>query len=289
MILYKYLTPERIDVLENLMIRYTQPEALNDPLEGKIVFEEVASDTEMEQTFHGIFAEETIKQYNQLPATIRNLIKLETFIDILNKGESVVCNEFKSAIEVITPYIKRSMSNAFDKTVGVLSLTELPDNMSMWAHYAMDYKGFVIAFDSEHAYFNSQRNGNDEFGYLRKVKYYDNASKLSKNMLELSMDDVFLTKNIEWSHEKEWRILTPLQNADKIIETIMPSVFLFKFPPEALRQVIVGKDMDKENVAKILHIIKSRKYMRHIEIKKAKLNIEKRKLDIIDFQSNEKV
>lgn len=35
MILYKYLTPDRIDVLQNCMVRYTQPGAFNDPFEVK--------------------------------------------------------------------------------------------------------------------------------------------------------------------------------------------------------------------------------------------------------------
>ena len=33
MSLYKYVTPDRLDILKNLLIRFTQPTALNDPLE----------------------------------------------------------------------------------------------------------------------------------------------------------------------------------------------------------------------------------------------------------------
>ena len=36
MIVYKYLQPERIDVLENGMIRFSQPHDLNDPFETNI-------------------------------------------------------------------------------------------------------------------------------------------------------------------------------------------------------------------------------------------------------------
>ena len=32
--LYKYLCPERVDVLQNLRIRFTQVSALNDPFES---------------------------------------------------------------------------------------------------------------------------------------------------------------------------------------------------------------------------------------------------------------
>ena len=33
-IFYKYLPPERIDILQNRLIRFTQPNALNDPFEA---------------------------------------------------------------------------------------------------------------------------------------------------------------------------------------------------------------------------------------------------------------
>ena len=35
MILYKYFPAERIDILENLQIRFTQPNAMNDPFEAR--------------------------------------------------------------------------------------------------------------------------------------------------------------------------------------------------------------------------------------------------------------
>src|SRR5215467_14012687 len=35
MLLYKFLTPERLDVLEKGLIRFTQPAALNDPFESR--------------------------------------------------------------------------------------------------------------------------------------------------------------------------------------------------------------------------------------------------------------
>ena len=47
--LYKYLSPERIDVLQNKQIRFTQPEALNDPFELKPLFEELLPESAIEE------------------------------------------------------------------------------------------------------------------------------------------------------------------------------------------------------------------------------------------------
>ena len=44
--LFKYLRPERIDVIEKLEIRFTQPGALNDPFELRPRIESLVSEAE---------------------------------------------------------------------------------------------------------------------------------------------------------------------------------------------------------------------------------------------------
>jgi hypothetical protein len=45
--LYKYLRPERADVLKSLEIRFTQPNALNDPFELRPRFESLIPEAEV--------------------------------------------------------------------------------------------------------------------------------------------------------------------------------------------------------------------------------------------------
>ena len=49
--LYKYLIPDRMDVLKNQSIRFSQHMALNDPFEMKPFFELLADDAIMKQLF----------------------------------------------------------------------------------------------------------------------------------------------------------------------------------------------------------------------------------------------
>ena len=51
MLLYKYLSPERIDVLEKLKIRFTQPGDFNDPYEGKPAISGLCSPEDLEEYF----------------------------------------------------------------------------------------------------------------------------------------------------------------------------------------------------------------------------------------------
>ena len=45
MVFYKYVSAERIDILQNRLIRFTQPNAMNDPFEARPYFyPEISSD-----------------------------------------------------------------------------------------------------------------------------------------------------------------------------------------------------------------------------------------------------
>lgn len=47
MTLFKYIRPERIDVIRNLEIRITQPDALNDPFELQPHFDSIIAEADI--------------------------------------------------------------------------------------------------------------------------------------------------------------------------------------------------------------------------------------------------
>ena len=47
MAVYKYVSPERIDVLQNCRVRYTQPRYLNDPFELRPHFSDLMGREEL--------------------------------------------------------------------------------------------------------------------------------------------------------------------------------------------------------------------------------------------------
>lgn len=102
--------------------------------------------------------------------------------------------------------------------MGVLSLTENPLSRVMWAHYAEDHKGFVAGFI--HKRFDpitigevSYETAMGPFGLAIKVNYAESLPAVqsdSKNSIR-----VFCTKQRDWSHEVEWRVVGYL-DADKM-------------------------------------------------------------------------
>lgn len=47
--LYKYLIPDRTDILNNNLIRFTQPSALNDPFELNPIFFDLFSENQLKK------------------------------------------------------------------------------------------------------------------------------------------------------------------------------------------------------------------------------------------------
>jgi hypothetical protein len=140
--------------------------------------------------------------------------------------------------------------------VGVLSLTERPDNLVMWAHYADQHRGFVLGFDSTHPWFE----GSDQFreNVLAKVRYADDRP--SKGLKTLMLEDTYLTKSPDWSYEEEWRKFRSLGLADQCINTGNEPVYLFGFPPELITRVIVGCRATSETRQRLVEVLGQEEY-----------------------------
>lgn len=199
MLLYKYLDSERIDVLSNKTIRFSQPDSFNDVFECRPFFSDLGCTIEYLKTI----GRKELSEYKLSEAEKKNLID-----EILSPD--IVAERF--------PKICEFMRYIFANTTGVLSLTENPYSLLMWARYAENHKGYVIGFDSENDFFNRYNTGvNYTLGQLNKVHYTNRRPKVGLSKVELA--ELYFTKSIDWEYEKEWRFFLNLMDADRIIET----------------------------------------------------------------------
>lgn len=139
----------------------------------------------------------------------------------------------------------------FTEQFGVLSLTDKPDNLLMWAHYAASHRGFVIELESKHPFFSFPAN--PTHSALRKVDYVErrNVSTL------ISEGDnpyrAFFLKSNYWSYESEWRLVRALQDADRKLEG---NIYLFELPEMCVSRVILGLNIKAELKIKVLDLLK---------------------------------
>lgn len=79
--MYKYGTPERLDVLRNALIRYTQPAALNDPFELRPFFDSLVPEAELLENLVGMdIAPHLIEAYHKLPDDVRQRTSPEAML-----------------------------------------------------------------------------------------------------------------------------------------------------------------------------------------------------------------
>ena len=125
------------------------------------------------------------------------------------------------------------LNDAFEQTLdtaGVLSLSEDPQHVLMWSHYADSHKGICLKFKL------CEQKG--FFTEAYKVVYQNDRPVLNliKDSHEKVHNDALLVKADFWSYEKEWRMVHPNR---------APGVH--KYSAELLEGVIFGVNISDEN------------------------------------------
>lgn len=281
MMLYKYLAADRVDVLQNCMVRYTQSGAFNDPFEVKPHVSKLSEESDAYALFNEKMPEALREEYNKLPRDLKSQVPFDVFLKLAQEqlgGNTKAL--FYQMVEDNAPMV-RQLVDDFNKLIGIFSLTEKPDNLLMWAHYASSYEGYVIGFDATHPYFHQQKTNSDEFGHIRKVEYRQNRPSLP--LIEMTGVDNFLVKSTQWSYEQEWRILRPLQDANKIIDFPEFPVHLFSIPPTAFTEVILGCRMKEAKREEIITTVKNTPHFQHIRLIQSEVDEREFKLDFSDI------
>ena len=205
-ILYKYLHPDRVDILETGYIMLARARSFNDPFELNPHFD-------------------TLQEFT-LPIPVgATPAQLEW-----------IANEQKRINNALMPQSQKEKTiDGKAPTIVILSLSESRDNLLMWAHYAAGHTGFLIGFDSDEEIlkiWSSHR-------ILEKVKY--RKMRPSKpTWEEITNDELLLNKSHEWKYEREWRIVDSLYSADGETDRDRRTHWPFLLNPKAVKQVIVG-------------------------------------------------
>lgn len=273
MSLYKYVIAERIDVLKNEHIRFSQSSALNDPIEVSPVFKDVANpeirNLITDEKYSGLQIVMTPRMLNQSGDGHWE----DRYVVHLGKGD-----EELRRYEAYMAEIVRRVSLAFGAGIGVLSLTEKSDNLLMWAHYAQQHQGFVLEFDEGHSFFQ-QEHEHPEFGRPLKLTYsIERPRQIS--MTQLTNQEFFLTKSKEWEYEQEWRMLRLLSDSNIKMPTRSGMVHLFPIPSDCIIGLILGCRMlekDRNEIRKLL--IDDERY-HHVRVYQAEINSEAYQLKI---------
>lgn len=101
----------------------------------------------------------------------------------------------------------------FRKSCRVLCFCEKGDSILMWSHYGDDHKGVCLEFDIRPS------TGSREFTkFLYPSLYFDKpvdtttrADNIDPQIRSVAFLQTTLAKSLEWSYEKEWRLVYPVE------------------------------------------------------------------------------
>lgn len=190
MILYKYLTVEKTDewLIGENSILLTPPVYLNDLLEFR-VRREPAGLQERRRMF------EEFQRESPFRLPFEEFDREMTKSDFLD-GEP------------------EDMRRRLSELLGVVSLTENPVNELMWAHYGLN-TGVAIGYRSSDVIEQNGMKGRSlPLGLAFEVIYSNDVVSIKKDFSDAARH--LATKRVCWTYEKEWRILSSLQEAETV-------------------------------------------------------------------------
>lgn len=296
--LYKYVNSKRIDILTKGEIRFSQPSVWNDPFELQPHYKDNIPKNPWFQ-----------------------ILKFASIISHFKKTNEVLQKEVEEFEKEKKRITKDDVYDFINRNILGLSLTEDKDSLLMWSHYASNHSGFVIEFDTNNDFFkNKDRHLFKVASDIRRpeVNTYEfekiiinivSLLKENKPLSETHFEKIsyFFRKSIEWKYEKEWRLITTVNNASNyndIKDTIktrhfgrnsrindknLDDDFIAKFtvPSLCIRAIYCGKRMMTDNVRKLFFLTKYNKKFSHIKLKSSDIDDEFYKLNYKDISEYE--
>jgi len=293
-LIYKYVFP-RTEFLQTELYRFTQPNELNDPFEALprvLINEQAPENYEMARAKavsnggYNLSQEELERFYLSPAISYRFDEKIAPGLWPARLPE-LRDEPFKS-IEELDRFRANKAASEFiaraSKSMGIFCLTREPHSLLMWAHYANEHKGMLLAFDRNHAFFKKGSGlhsveyredrvaitSNDGLMHFCGIHFNDSVSLLPR---------AFLRKHPVWSYEAELRMILPLDECDKFESG--KKRYFFCIPSDALCAIILGARISK-SVDKFVRLILTRDYrLKHIKLFRAKLNQKNMVLDYL--------
>jgi hypothetical protein len=262
-VLYKYVAPDRIDVLERSRIRFTPLLGTNDLFEVRQTFRQFAG-----PKFRAMIMRGATKI--DFDAQIVDMIQTELGLDAETAARiapEVILRTFgpnhREAItnlvaEVVdahtlpffnTPKKIENWLEGMGSRLLALSLSDDPYNPVMWAHYGANWRGIVIAFDTSNRFFTQGRDGTPKC--LNKVAYFDEQYDELFDSPRTAMS----SKKADWKYEREWRLYITEGEADEVLIFGEHTVHLRSFPSDAVSRVIVGHEAAEADIARLREVM----------------------------------
>lgn len=304
--IFKYFSPDRIDVLEDGHIRFTPPGDFNDPFESFPYFKAIAPQKDIDAfiedkgwdkiKIEGMLEESLKAQLRKNPNIKIPFCAVKEWMNaMMEQGKPALTDYFKKFMTMDGTFHRElainTLLNAMNQEIGMLCLTEKRDNLLMWAHYTSNHTGFVIQFDTQNSFFDQRNKPNEIRGHLKKVRYTKKRPELTlmdpniskEQTIDRWVNDIFFVKSEHWEYEQEWRMALTLRDCQRVIQKDGYKIHLFPFPKDCVETVILGCKISKDKKDSVMRIVKQDRSYSHVEIIQAKIDDKEYQLNFMQI------
>ena len=224
--LYKYCTTKGFDIFLNSRLKAARISGFNDPFELDFGIDTANALRDITNEFYDNIRTTDILHVWRNKLDAYNVeYNAKDVNDILIKICRLQISRFSEA--------KRDIRRGWDKTVGIICLSEEPNIIQMWAHYCSNHEGIVIGIEE------SEVVGGKKDA-LVKVEYDHDGMPLWP--VRLSVDeqhgmrllDVMRKKEANWKYEKEVRIYIDLDEKDE------DGNYYYSIPSNSIKEIYLG-------------------------------------------------
>lgn len=242
-ILYKYrdwTTETHRDVLLKNQLFFSSPKDFNDPFDCRISKNYLLLNTK--EKVRKFVDKLVIKHFDTLVKRGQNI---ETIINNMT-------DRFINHREIEQKTYEKSHFDSQDKFYGVLSLSELWDNILMWSHYSNKHKGYCVGFHEKQlrSQANIQKFKAGPVMYLRTFPKIDPMSdeNIKNGFIETHV------KAINWKYEREYRLF-------KFFWPDLPTTNdrIFNVEDKSFAEILIGKDFPETEIEGMAKIADSKK------------------------------
>jgi tetratricopeptide (TPR) repeat protein len=264
MILYKYLGPDRIDLLRSGMVRFTQPAALNDPFDCSPRFldtEELDNVPQSAFCAHcGRFfvqgLQSALSEYER--HSVGLLCLSEKYDNLLMWSHYADCHRgFVIGFDADHPFFSKST-----------------DGTGLWKVSYGNMRPCIPKHVVQSEF--SRQPPLDPSGLNCFLLGGDNSFNP-----DTDRDDYRFVKSTDWEYEQEWRLVRNLNRASKIIKADRAfDVYLYEFPKATVHSVILGFRGLSTLAPIVRKILSENSEFSHVKLFRARKNPRNFKVDV---------
>lgn len=236
MILYKYISADRKDILRDSQIRFTQYYDQNDPYECSV------SLLPLERETQAAVEDDYLGERAEVETQFRNkFFQFGMLCLTKNRQNLLMWSHYAQNHKglVLGFDIKNSFFNSEE------SFTDFAFNLK---------KKFPV----------------EGFGTIRPVEYLKKRKQVNYGH-SVSIHDILFTKSFHWEYEQEFRILKSILNIEPAKQlSTGEKIYLIRFPKDCLKEVIFGLDTEESN-KKEVEKLNETIYDSNITLRQAKL------------------